>query len=337
MKVSFTAMMTTGCLKSRGLARQPHKGLLALLLLALMAWSAKGGAVEGWTQYPASLPVPDYAGDALAAAWDRLHSADLEPFPSPQNLRELLERNPAIRASIPDFEGDYRRLSARLQQGWRHYHRGDFEQAYRIGSQLGWAGAYLAHRARAIHSYYLAPADARAARFGRQMEELNEGLANTDFSYPNLYYILAYVSGRYSQEISIATALRKGMAARVRDNLERVLDARPAHAEANAAYGTWHAEVVSQVGAFLANLTYGARATHARERCDRAVAEAPGFSPLYTACAQNLLALNRQDHRAQAIKLLRRGLSQPAEDAAEGLDHQRARRLLDELAADDEG
>lgn len=337
MKATFTAMMTTGSLKSRGLARQPRKGLSVLLLLALMAWSAKGGAAEGWTQYPADLSAPDYAGDALAAAWDRLHSADLEPFPSPQNLRDLLERNPAIGASIPDFEGDYQQLSARLQQGWVHYHNGDFEQAYRIGSQLGWAGAYLAHRARAIHGYYLAPPKTRAERFGRQMEELSDGLANTDFSYPNLYYILAYVSGRYSQEISIATALRKGMASRVRDNLERVLDARPAHAEANAAYGAWHAEVVSQVGGFLANLTYGASAAQARERCDRAIAEAPGFSPLYTACAQNLLALNQQGDRAQAIELLRKGLSQSADDAAERLDHRRARRLLDELTADDEG
>ena len=335
MKASFAAMTMTVCPETQHLARRPWRpSLFMLVLVALMARSAQGLAAEGWTRYPDSLPSPGYDNDTLAAAWNRLHRADLEPFPSPANLQDLLARNPTIRDSIPDFDGDFQRLSRRLRQGWRHYHNGDFEQAYRVGNQLGWAGAYLAHRARAIHSYYLASSDARAERLGKQMEELSEGLANTHFRYPNLYYILAYVSGRYSQQISIATALRKGMAARVRDNIERVLDARADHAEAHAAYGAWHAEVVSQVGGFLANMTYGASAAQSRVHCDQAMAAAPGFSPLYTACADSLLSLDRQGNRAEAAKLLRRGLSQPADDAAERLDRQRARRLLDELTAD---
>ena len=105
----------------------------------------------------------------------------------------------------------------------------------------------------------------------------------------NSHYLFANALGRYSQGISVLEALAQGLGGKVKEALERTLALQPEHAEAHAALGTYHAEVVSKVGrhAGRAHLRReqgaGAGALRARAaRCTRSRPSCASSTP--TAC-----------------------------------------------------
>ena len=66
-------------------------------------------AKSSWTKFPHSDKAYAYDGPALKKHWDRLHRGDCEPYPK----------------------------SEALQEAWRHYHAGEFEQAVATGLDAG--------------------------------------------------------------------------------------------------------------------------------------------------------------------------------------------------------
>ena len=70
--------------------------------------------------------------------------------------------------------------------------------------------------------------------------------------FVNAYYFHAQALGRYSQEISVVKALAQGIGGRVMASLDKAIRLEPNHADAHIALGSYHAEVVSKVGAMLA-------------------------------------------------------------------------------------
>ncbi|MCM8614013.1 MAG: hypothetical protein NFW15_17640, partial [Candidatus Accumulibacter sp.] len=65
-----------------------------------------------WTKFPYPDKAYNHSGPALQKNWARLHRGDCEPFPA----------------------------DAKLQDAWRGYHAGDFEQAVAAGLACGRAG-----------------------------------------------------------------------------------------------------------------------------------------------------------------------------------------------------
>src|SRR3546814_6594004 len=95
----------------------------------------------------------------------------------------------------------------------------------------------------------------------------------------NSHYRHAFALGRYSQGLSIAKALKQGIAGKVRESLDEALALAPKHAEAHTALAVYHAEIIGKIGAMIGGLTYGAKAAEAESHIKTALTLTPD-SPL---------------------------------------------------------
>ena len=315
--------------------KRPRQGYILLLglyvLLMGLGAAFTSQAQDTWYPYPHDAEAFNYTDDQLQTLWPQLHVGDLEPFPSAEYLRQWMAKSPQIRQSIPGFKGDYAGLAKQVQEAWRCYHRGDFKHAYEQGSKLGLVGAYVAERARAVNNSYLAPKEQRAVVLAAEWAELSNRLDDNSLPYPNLYYNEAYVAGRYSQAISIPTALAKGMAGKVKRAVTKVLEMQPQHPEALTVLAAWNAEIVGQVGSVLARMTYGASSDAAREKYQQAIGLAPDYIPLRTEYAAGLLKLDRNANRNLAMEQLHKAMELKPQDAISELEQDKARQMLDEI------
>ena len=75
-----------------------------------------------WKRFPYGDRVYRYGGTALLSNWCRLHRADREPYPTAENLVELLRANPALEPHAADPDG----LAVQV------------EEAERVRSQAAW-------------------------------------------------------------------------------------------------------------------------------------------------------------------------------------------------------
>jgi hypothetical protein len=282
----------------------------------------------------ATFPYPDekfhYAGAALKKHWDRLHRGDREPYPSAQHLSKLAKGNRALIDSIPDFDGDFAALSEQVLEAWRLYHRGDFHAAAQLGASLGVPGYTAANKAAAMYAHYLEPSkEAKLELFQDIAARADEarGIVADD---ANSHYLFANALGRYSQGISVLEALAQGLAGKVKDALDRTLALQAEHAEAHAALGTYHAEVVSKVGGMLAGLTYGASKDQALAHFDRALALHPQSAIVRIEYGSGLLLLFGNRRLDDATRLYIEASKMEPCDAMEKLDVEYAKSRLEE-------
>ena len=278
-----------------------------------------------WAKFPHDAKPFHHPGDALKKAWPGLHAGDLEPFPDDRRAAALLK---AAGKAAPKGV-DAAALAAALQDAWRAFHRGDFQAAHDAGAALGPVGASVACKALGIHATYLVDDDAeRLARYER-VGELAEAAIAALPDEPNSHYRYAFGMGRYSQGISIAKALKLGLATKVRRALDQTLALAPKHAEAHTALGLYHAEIIAKVGALVGGLTYGAKAAEAEKHLATALKLTPA-SPIAHLEHGNLLLLlhgdRREDDAAAAFE--KAGKLKPR-DAMEKLDADHARSQLE--------
>ena len=199
---------------------------------------------------------------------------------------------------------------------WRAFHRGDFHAAWVAGSAAGPAGCLAAAKAAAAYATYLERDKARKALP----------------AHANAHYLFAYCLGRYAQRISVARALRDGIATRVKEGLDRALALEPRHAEAHVALGTYHAEVVAKIGALIGALTYGASESQALAHYRKALELQPDSAIARVEFARGLMLLGDGHARAARRLLAEAAKIRPA-DASERLDAERAKAQLEALQA----
>ena len=210
----------------------------------------------GWSKFPHDAKAFDFSGDKLKKAWPSLHAGDCEPFPDDKHAAALLK---AAGKSAPKGV-DAGALAGQLQDAWRAFHRGDFQQAFEAGEALGPVGASVAVKAIGIHATYLVDDDdEKLKRFERGVKLAEAAIAALPGD-ANSHYRHAFALGRYSQGISIAKALKDGLAGKVRASLDTTLKLAPKHAEALTALAVYHAEIISKIGALIGGMTYGAKA-----------------------------------------------------------------------------
>ncbi len=260
----------------------------------------------------------DYPPGKLQAQWAKLHRGDCEPWPDEGRVAAQARESTAF-AELVRVRGGASAVAQQLQQAWAEFHAGEFPEAIRRGARLGALGGSVANKAAAVEALYCRSASQVAPMLTAAIARGEEAVSQLP-DYPNAHYMLALVIGRYSQRISILKALSQGLAGRVRAHLQKTLELEPRHAEAHVAFGLYHAEIVGQLGALAASLTYGASGEAALEHFRRATRLAPGSAIVHIEHAHGLLRLDAERYREEARSLLERAAECEPLDAMQDLD-----------------
>ncbi len=270
-------------------------------------------AKKTWAPFPHPDKAYDYAGDKLAKAWATLHAGDQEPFPDEKRVVTLLKENPGLGK-------DAKAIAVALQDAWRAFHRGDFQQAYEEGVALKALGASVAIKAGGIHATYLIEdAKAKTARYEELIDLADAALAALP-DEANSHYRHAFAIGRLSQTISITKALAQGLAGKVRASLDATLELAPKHAEAQTALGLYHAEIVGKVGGMLAKLTYGANAADAEKHLKQALKLTPASPIAWVEYGNGLMLIHGDKREDDIAEAWDKAAKLKPHDAMEALD-----------------
>jgi len=279
-------------------------------------------AKSSWAPFPKPDKAFDYAGDKLAKAWPKLHAGDQEAFPDDKHVAKLLKANPSLGK-------DAGKLAAQLQDAWRAFHRGDFQEAHDGGVALKALGASVAIKAGGIHATYLVTSDkdkiARYEALAKLADAAIDGLPDE----ANSHYRRAFALGRYSQCISITKALAQGIAGKVRESLDATLKLAPKHAEARTALGLYHAEIVGKVGGMLAKLTYGASAAEAEKQLKESLKLTPESPIAWVEYGNALLLLHGNKKEDEVAEAYSKASKLKPRDAMESLDATWAREQIE--------
>jgi tetratricopeptide (TPR) repeat protein len=245
-----------------------------------------------WSAFPHADKAFNHAGDALKKNWDRLHRGDCEPFP----------KDPAV------------------QEAWRLYHAGRFQEAVEAGLEAGGAGITAANKAQSIYANGVEPKAPTQVKLFEEAMARAEAQAAKEPKNPNAHYQYAYAAGRFSQRISVAKALAQGYGGKIRAALEATLKLEPKHAEAHSALGAFHSEIIDKIGAMVGRLTYGASKEEAEEHFRKALKLAPDSPIAHIEYANGLMMLNGRKAIDEASALYEKASKMKPKDAMEKLD-----------------
>ncbi len=280
---------------------------------------------SSWARFPHDAKAYDFAGDKLKKAWPALHAGDAEPFPDDKRAAALIKAAGKAAPKGLDAAG----LAEALQDAWRAFHRGDFQQAYEAGDALGPVGASVACKALGIHATYLVDDEAEQLKRYEQVGKLAEAAIAALPGEANSHYRFAFGMGRYSQGISVAKALAQGLGGKVKDSLEKAIALSPKHADARIALGAFHAEVIDKVGKLLGK-TYGADAGASVKHFEQALKLNPGSAIAMVEYANGLVMLEGDKRMKEAEKLYAEAAECEPLDAMERLDVEMAKAELEE-------
>lgn len=226
-----------------------------------------------WNSFPHDNTAFMFAGNELPESWPGLHRGDRVEFPDTDWVQRCLRQAPD--AAPPAYDGDAAALASTIQDAWRCFHAGDFQQATGFSRQCGQLAHAPANKAAGIYATYLEPDEAAAQACFLSAVKRAETAIGSLPDDPNSHYFHAFNLGRYSQSISIIKALSQGIGGKIQSSLETALQLEPDHAEAHIALGLYHAEVIDKVGKMLGKLTYGASADTALMHFERALELTP--------------------------------------------------------------
>ena len=237
---------------------------------------------------------------AVRAQWAALHRGDQEPLPS----------------------------DPRVLEAWALYHQGKFEAAALAGDALGEAGVIVANKARLIYADYLEPSEKARLDMFMAVATRCEALAAQTPTCANAHYLYGYALGRYSQGVSVAKALAKGLGSKVKAAFETTLSLQPEHADAYIALGAFHAEVIDKVGALIGQITYGAKRETALALFSEGMARIPHAAIALTEYGKALLMLDGEARLEEAQRLYEEAACVPPVDATEHLGVDRIKAEL---------
>lgn len=282
-------------------------------------------AKTAWAAFPHDAKAYAYAGDALKKAWPKLHAGDAEPFPDAKRAAALIKA--AGKAAPKGVDADA--LAQALQDAWRAFHRGDFKAAFDAGEKLGAVGASVAVKALGIHATYLVEDEAEQLKRYQQAAKVAEAAVAALPDEANSHYRHAFALGRYSQGLSIAKALKDGIAGKVRTALDATLELEPKHAEAHTAMALYHAEIIDKIGGMIGGLTYGAKASEAEKHIKTALKLTPDSPIAHIEHGNVLMLLHGDKQEAAAAAAYEKAAKLKPLDAMEALDAAYAKEQLE--------
>ncbi len=271
-----------------------------------------------WKKFPYDASAYRYKGHALAEFWTALHRGDCVEYPDEDWVRQVLKQAPE---ATPDaFDGSFSELANTLQEAWRNYHSGDFQQAIDLACQCGVLGHAPANKAAGIYATYLEPDETKAQACFLAAVERAEVAIEILPDDPNSHYLHAFNLGRYSQSISIVKALSQGLGGKIQASLENTLYLQPDHADANIVLGSYYAEVIDKVGKMLGKLTYGASPGKALEHFKKALELNPDAPIAHIEYGNGLYLLFGDDRLGEVTDLYVKATEMQAADAMAKLD-----------------
>ena len=209
------------------------------------------------------------------------------------------------------------------------FEEGRFLEAADLAEALGTSVGYaLAAQSLAVYGHHVADKDDRTGFLVRAMK-LGEEAVRADSTNYEAYYQSAHAVGRYAQNVGIITALRRGLAGRIRGLLETALAIYPDFAEAHVAFGGWHADIAA--AGRVARFLYKGKRESAVIHYERALELAPESKVILLEYALRLPELDREGGRERAEELLSKAAVLPARDAYEEFIHQAVLEALAEL------
>lgn len=246
--------------------------------------------MPSWTPCPFT-GVFRHHRDSIVGHWARLHTGDAEPLPT----------------------------DVALLDAWVLYHNGAFEDAALAALALGPSGFTLANKAACIHATYVEPSEpVRLERLLGAVERAQQQQALAP-DVPGAWYWQGYALGRYSQGVSVAKALAKGLGSKVRHALDTTIALAPHHADAHLALANFHAEVIDKVGELIGSMVHGARKSVALGLYEKALALNPQSAVTLHEYANGLMMLEGEGGLARATQLRERAEAFEPLDAMERL------------------
>lgn len=230
--------------------------------------------MTAWSPCPA-LGLFHHDRESLERLWPRLHAADAEPWPTDRALLDA----------------------------WVLYHNGAFEAAAQAGLALGAAGLSVTNKATCVHATWVESSE--AARLERLLgaADLAQQQQAASPDAPAAWYWQGYALGRYSQGVSVAKALARGLGGQVRHALQTTIRLAPQHADAHIALANFHAEVIDKVGELIGGMVHGARKDTGLALYEKALALLPDSAITRYECANGLLMLGGEQAMDRARQL----------------------------------
>ena len=238
-----------------------------------------------------------FTANSVKKHWHKLHVGDKEPLPQDPELLEA----------------------------WAMFHRGEFEQACKFGLKMGLAGYTVANKAACIYANHLEPREKVKLDLFMLVSERATEQISAHPTHANAYYLQAYALGRYSQGISVAKALAKGLGGKVKSALETAIRLEPLHSDAHIALGTFHAEVIDKVGALIGSMTYGAKKETSLKLLEYGLRMHPDSPSALLEYAHGMVLLDADQYAAEATRLYERASTLKPADATDRLSVELAR------------
>lgn len=253
-----------------------------------------------WTRTPQAC-LFHHDPDSVTRQWHRLHAGDREPWPD----------DPVV------------------LDGWVRYHNGDFEGATRVGMATGIHGLSLANKATCIYAHHVEPSESTRLTLLLEVAERTARQQAASADQANTWHWQGYALGRYSQGISVAKVLAKGLGGRVRHALQTAIRLEPTHAEAHLALANHHAEVIDKVGELIGGMTHGVRKDEGLALYRKALELHPDSIITLHEFAHGLLMLEGGKGQEEANRLRERALAIEPLDAMERLYLEASRMELE--------
>lgn len=196
---------------------------------------------------------------------------------------------------------------------------GRFREAANLGEALGTSDGYtLAAQSLAVYAHYEA-GDEEWDEVIERAIRMGEEAVRADSTNPEAYCQYAHAVGRYAQRVGTFTALRKGLAGKVRDALDAALEIDPDYPGAHLTLGGWHADVAA--AGFLARRLYGASRDDAVHHYERALELVPESKILFYEYGIRLPRLDEERGEERAREMLEKAVGLPVRDAYEDYIH----------------
>lgn len=203
-----------------------------------------------------------------------------------------------------------------LEDARSAFAEGRFVEAAELGAALGTADGYaLAAQSLAIHVHYVAPEDEWEEVVERAMH-LGEEAIRADSTNAQAHYQFAHALGRYAQGVGTITALRQGLAGRIREQLDAAIVLDPYLAEARLALGGWHADIAAE--GFIARRMYGGNRAAAVVLFEQALQMQPESRVTLFEYGSRLPDLDEENGEERAREMLDKAAQLPIADAYDG-------------------
>jgi len=214
-------------------------------------------------------------------------------------------------------------------------HDGDYQRAAQLGRAAGTArGSVTAALAELAQGEFLVPGEDRLRVFADAEQDARHALS-LDAGEVDGHLALAVALGFIGRQEGYLTAHFEGRAHDARQQIDIALALEPRNPWANALFGGWNLEIVSDGGAIGGEI-YGATLADGTAAYTRALTLDPGNSQIAYQYALELLALGGEAQRDAAKRLLAGIVTHSPADALDALIRNRAIAMAGALDARDE-